>query len=122
MPIIIEDLPEISAKIQELEHIQHKSKGKTYHAYIVHIQIPGLNIKYNDFRKVLYLWDPDETAILKELTKLKKMDATITGYLNERYGVGVYWFYVPQFRLVFDNSIITISWTRRLKYDPRSLR
>ena len=49
MPIIIEDLPEISAKIQELEHIQHKSKGKTYHAYIVHIQIPGLNIKYNDF-------------------------------------------------------------------------
>ena len=122
MPIIIEDLPEISAKIQELEHIQHKSKGKTYHAYIVHIQIPGLNIKYNDFRKVLYLWDPDEKAILKELTKLKKMDATITGYLNERYGVRVYWFYVPQFRLVFDNSIITISWTRRLKYDPRSLR
>ncbi len=122
MPIIIEDLPEISAKIQELEHIQHKIKGKTYHAYIVHIQIPELNIKYNDFRKVLYLWDPDEVAILKELTKLKKMDATITGYLNERYGVEVYWFYVPQFRLVFDNSIIAISWTRRLKYDPRSLR
>ena len=78
MPIIIEDLPEVSAKIQELEHIQHKSKGKTYHAYIVHIQIPGLNIKYNDFRKVLYLWDPDETAILKELTKQQQQTVTMT--------------------------------------------
>ena len=64
--------------------------------------------KLNDFYKVLYSREETSSIKLKELKKLKDMNATLTGYLKKGNGDNLYYLNIPKLNFYISNFLFEI--------------